>query len=452
MVFQAEVCVGDAKALIQGLAENSIDAVITDPPYELKTSAGRGFMGQAWDGSGVAFNVDLWEQVLRALKPGGMLAAFGSPRTWHRLAVAIEDAGFEIRDSIAWIHAQGMPHGLDLSKAADKKLGGVRKQVGVASDFARDGFTRKTDGGHQKPAAGQGGHGYQDRWSAPVTMPATSAAKQLEGWNSSLKPAMEPIVIARKPFKGALIDNVLTHGVGGINVGACRIGDADIQINVLEKCSPHGQVKKADYVPKQSKGRYPTNVVFTHHEDCEEECHLDCQIETLNQQAGLRHSGANPKRRNADKFRTTYRRFGGEKENLNATRGQEDNLASAFFPTFRFQSKASTRERPKSGRHQHTTVKPLDLMRWLTRLITPTGGVVLDPFAGSGTGAEAALLENMHFVGFEQDPKHLELVKIRMDRIGAQTTINTGKITAIRPTDRSDSLNPSKSKPAGDSQ
>jgi site-specific DNA-methyltransferase (adenine-specific) len=206
---------GDALEVLAGLADASVDAVVTDPPYEL------GFMGRTWDASGIAYNVDLWKQCLRVLKPGGHLLAFGGTRTSHRLTCAIEDAGFEIRDSISWIFGQGFPKSLDVSKAIDKATDAEHAVIGqyqppngmwnLANDEATPG-----DGGTM---------GKFDRRSESmgITAPATDDAKRWAGWGTALKPAHEPIVVARKPLAGTVTANVLAHETGAINIDACRV-------------------------------------------------------------------------------------------------------------------------------------------------------------------------------------------------------------------------------------
>jgi hypothetical protein len=204
------VLVGDCLAHVAKMADASIDAVVTDPPYELA------FMGKAWDASGITYRVELWREILRVLKPGGHLLAFGATRTYHRLACAIEDAGFEIRDSLMWIYATGFPKSLDVSKAIDKAAGAERPVVGYGK--GRTGQAVETH------ADVHGDDAYEWPGAFDVTAPATDGAKQWAGWGTALKPAHEPIVMARKPFSGTVAANVQAHGTGAINVDGCRIG------------------------------------------------------------------------------------------------------------------------------------------------------------------------------------------------------------------------------------
>jgi len=200
---------GNAKEVLTFMASNSIDSIVTDPPYEL------GFMGKSWDSTGIANDVELWKEVLRVLKPGGHLLSFGGSRTYHRMAVAIEDAGFEIRDQIMWVYGSGFPKSLNIDKAIDKAAGVEREVLGVKRmqpDIRGNNYA-------------QGKRDYAgDTVPQYITEPATAAAKQWQGWGTALKPAHEPIVLARKPVEGTVANNVLTYGVGGINIDGTRVG------------------------------------------------------------------------------------------------------------------------------------------------------------------------------------------------------------------------------------
>jgi site-specific DNA-methyltransferase (adenine-specific) len=197
---------GDCRQQLATLPDNSVHAIITDPPYEL------GFMGKTWDSTGIAYNVEVWTQCLRVLKPGGHLLAFGGSRTYHRLACAIEDAGFEIRDQIMWVYGSGFPKSLDVSKAIDKQAGAERQVVGNHPNPASSIYSQSQN---KMPA------------NVNITAPSTDAAKQWDGWGTALKPAHEPIVLARKPLNGTVANNVLTHGVGALNIDESRITSTD---------------------------------------------------------------------------------------------------------------------------------------------------------------------------------------------------------------------------------
>jgi len=379
---------GDCLDALALLPEASVDAVITDPPYELS------FMGKGWDGTGIAFDPATWALCMRALKPGGHLLAFGGSRTWHRLACAVEDAGFELRDSIAWLYGSGFPKSLDVSKAIDKVAG---------VEFA------------SKPASGVGfmntsADGYNTTINQLTRVgESTDAARQWAGWGTALKPAFEPIVVARKPLIGTVAANVLAHGAGGLNIDACRIHAADVPAGRTR----HGggivgngsSYELPDVRPESPAGRWPTNVVLD----------ID-QADVLDAQSGTLKSGANPTRRGSDKFRDAYGEFAGQQECV-AHRGADSGGASRFFPVFKYQAKAPARERPKVDGIAHPTVKPLALMRWLAKLVTPPGGTILDPFAGSGTTGEACVLEGFDVVLIEREADYIPLIHERFHRI-----------------------------------
>ena len=388
---RATVYHGDCLEVLAELPDASVDAVVTDPPYEL------GFMGKGWDASGIAYRVDLWAECLRVLKPGGHLLAFGGTRTWHRLACAIEDAGFEVRDSIAWMYGSGFPKSLDVSKAIDKAAGAERQVIGPHR-YAH----LKTGGSHSEHSVGLG-----KRLGAEMveTAPATDAAREWSGWGTALKPAHEPIVVARKPLVGTVAANVLEHGTGALNIDACRIASPDGVPMFAQKGrdSANGiygdglngskSLGERDY----TTGRWPANVVLD--ED---------QAAELDRQSGVSQSRIGKPRGAA----------AGKGWGMTATGAEYDDNggASRFF----YVAKAPARERPKVDGTAHPTVKPLTLMRWLCRLVTPPDGVILEPFAGSGTTVEAALLEGFHVVGIEREADYLPLIQARLDRVAAQ--------------------------------
>ena len=353
---------GDCREVMRTLGNASIDAIVTDPPYEL------GFMGKAWDRTGIAYDPQVWAEALRVLKPGGHLLAFGGTRTWHRLAAAIEDAGFEIRDSIAWLYGSGFPKSLDVSKAIDKAAGVERKVVGSKLD--RPGY-HLSEPGKSNGVLG-GGHGLHTDAEArlrasEVTAPATEEAARWQGWGTALKPAFEPIVVARKPFPGTVAANVLANGTGALNIDGCRVTPAGLD--------DYGRsANRADGTNS------PSRAIF----------------------GGL---GAKP----------TVAHDGGRWP-ANVTLDESQAEALGEPARFFYCAKASTSERPKVDGKAHATVKPLTLMRWLVRLVTPLGGIVLDPFAGSGTTLEAAYLEGFSSVGIELEDDHVPLINERFNR------------------------------------
>lgn len=383
---------GDCREVIASMPDASVDAIITDPPYEI------GFMGKGWDRSGIAFNTDLWADCLRVLKPGGHLAAFGAPRSWHRLAVAVEDAGFEIRDSIAWLYGQGFPKSMNVSKAIDRHLGAERKVTReAATPYAageNSNFDRRVS---------------IDRERRDV--PATAEARKWEGWGTTLKPAFEPILIARKPFSGTVAQNVLKHGVGALNIDATRIPGEWTTWQVQQGKALAGGTSSVDTVgwnngfvgEQHAGGRHPANVA------------LDAsQAEALDAEVGILKSGALKAHENKHALPSSYSTgFKFVTSEFEANEGGP----SRFFPVFHYAAKAKKAERPQIDGIGHPTVKPLDLMRWLVRLLTPPEGLILEPFAGSGTTIEAALEEKMSIVAIEMEGAYLPLIEQRIARV-----------------------------------
>ena len=342
---------GDCLDVLKSLPDNSVDAVVTDPPYGLS------FMGKKWD-----YDVpseDVWRECLRVLKPGGHLLAFAGTRTQHRMAVRIEDAGFEIRDMIAWLHGQGFPKNHDVSKAIDKAAG-VEGTFGAPKSPAHAGWIERG-----RMRGDEGHEGYQRPWmsdpeavdkNARQYIGGTEAARQWQGWGTALKPAMEPVTVARKPLIGTVAENVLAHGTGAINVGGCKVG------NEVLPAATAGQAKIGTFerglmITPERTGRWPANVI---HDGSEEPVGL---------------------------------------------------LGDAV--RFFYCAKASKRDRGKGN--NHPTVKPTDLMRYLVRLVTPPGGVVLDPFMGSGSTGKAAVLEGFGFIGIEREKQYIEIARARIE-------------------------------------
>lgn len=464
---------GNCLDLLATLDADSIDSCVTDPPY------GLGFMGKAWDSdflpgdspmrrtaqrdavnTGAARQggrqracgdygkrmardsrefqawVTSWAvEVLRVLKPGAHLLAFGGTRTYHRLACAIEDAGFEIRDTLAWMYGQGFPKSLDVSKAIDKAAGAEREVVGSKP-------VTKVTGGRALDFGADGEFGRQRSGEIDITAPATDAARQWQGWGTALKPAFEPIVLARKPLVGTVAANVMQHGTGALNVDGCRIGvgeggTRDGEPSDERRYSDRGAVHfTATPGPRggDARGRWPANVLLGHHEKCVEPggcrtetwlnvhgnsegrmirepkgwCHPDCAVRMLDEQSG---ESVTPTHVSRGRSHTGNAYSIGTMDKGEPTRGipsfGDSGGASRFFYT----AKASRREREGS---KHPTVKPLDLMRWLVRLVTPPGGTVLDPFAGTGTTGEAALMEGFSCVLIEREAEYVADIEKRL--------------------------------------
>lgn len=343
---------GDCIEVMRALPDNSIDSIVTDPPY------GLGFMGKAWDD--LPPGLPWARECLRVLKPGGHLLAFGGSRTWHRLAVAVEDAGFELRDSLAWLYGSGFPKSHDVSKGIDKAAGAERETQGhkVYGD------------GHVQRSTESIGYGGSDptRDARSITAPATPEAQQWQGWGTALKPAFEPIVMGRKPFPGTVAGNVLAHGTGALNIDGCRIGD--------------------------DAGRWPANVMLD-----------ESQADALDQQSGVL-KGKVGMTQHGSGTNSVYGKFGRSPQSLVQDGVEDIGGASRFF----YCSKAPKAERPNVDGVQHPTVKPLAVMRWLLRLVTPPGGITLDTFAGSGATGEAATLEGFKSILIEREAAYLPLI------------------------------------------
>jgi hypothetical protein len=401
---RATIYHGDCRDIMEGqLPDNWVDSIVTDPPYEL------GFMGKGWDGSGIAYSSEVWENAYRILKPGGHLLAFGGTRTWHRLAVAIEDAGFEIRDNVAYLHdgglpgplawcyGSGFPKSLDVSKAIDKAAGAERVPSGAYTATQCDFIQR----GEACP-----GHGDESSLSSTVihrlpTAPATPAAQQWQGWGTALKPAFEPIVVARKPLIGTVAENVLAHGTGALNIDGCRIGTTD-NLNGGTFGGIFGNGAATIDKPIGT-GRWPANVILDESQAAE----LDRQSGQAGGGFGVRGTGGQ-----------TYANGKGFANTLAET-GQsvgygDSGGASRFF----YCPKAGKKERPNVDGVAHPTVKPLKLMEYLCRLVTPPGGTILEPFSGSGTTIEAALNEGFNVIGIEMTDEYLPLIMARIERHG----------------------------------
>jgi len=465
-LMTSRVIQGDCVEVMRGLPECSVDAIVTDPPYGLE------FMGKDWDAPwksgevvavtdeatngafytkgfkhGVRYSRGRAEmlafqdwftvvasEALRVLKPGGHLLAFGGTRTYHRMACAIEDAGFEIRDSIHWVYGSGFPKSLNIGKAIDKAAGAEREVVGERKQRGRP---KAHDDEFQKNTS-----------SSPVellTAPATDEARRWEGWGTALKPAHEPVVVARKPLVGTVAGNVLVWGTGGLNIDGCRVaipdGEKVPRLNVpYELKSDNGFGQQVDKRMGQmlgnesASGRWPANVVFDR-----------AAGEALDQQSGERPAGTFPAERGAS-VATSFA-SGKQPGDQAAHRLTDKGGASRFFTQadfgpddwpFVYQAKPSRKERnagldglpegyaartngfsdklsdtkiPRAN--HHPTVKPVALMRHLVRLVTPPGGVVLDPFAGSGTTLVAAILEGFDCIGIEMTDEYLPIIEGR---------------------------------------
>jgi site-specific DNA-methyltransferase (adenine-specific) len=406
---------GNSKQILPTLPENSIDSIVTDPPYEL------GFMGKSWDSTGVANDVELWKEVLRVLKPGGYLLSFGGSRTYHRMAVAIEDAGFEIRDQIMWVYGSGFPKSLNIDKAIDKAAGVEREILGVSR--------MQPDIRGNNYAQGKREYG-GDTVPQYITEPSTDLAKQWQGWGTALKPAHEPIVLARKPFTGTVVNNVLSYGTGGINIDKARvIHNEPIKTMKAQVGGDkvYGQSGRHEQTTELKEGgRWPANFI---HDGSNEVVELFPDSKGMASQKNSPNSkiyGGN----SLTASKTTFPEF---REGFN-----DSGSAARFF----YCAKAGKRDRnegldsfndkeihrfgagigegktpnaPSIEKNHHPTVKPTDLMQYLCRLITPPNGTILDPFLGSGSTGKAAMYEGFKFVGIELTDEYLPIAKARIE-------------------------------------
>lgn len=368
---------GACAEVMATMPAESVDSIVTDPPY------GLGFMGKAWDIS--VPEEAAWEQCLRVLKPGGHLLAFGGSRTYHRLACSIEFCGFEIRDQIMWIYGSGFPKSMDVSKAIDKAAGAEREKIAVGSPVKRmiPGADQNETGTWIK----DNGREYQPG----VEIPATEADRQWDGWGTALKPAHEPIVVARKPIVGTVAANVLAHGTGAINVVGCRVGTESTtrQCNAGTGNRENWRTGNEAGTHGSESGRWPANVI---HDGSEEVVALFPVVK-----AGGNVSGKTPSRTGGEGT-NCY----GEYERV-AWDGHGDfGSAARFF----YCAKADKDDRGKGN--NHPTVKPTDLMRYLIRMVTPPGGVVLDCFMGSGSTGKAAVAEGFRFIGIEREDESFD--------------------------------------------
>jgi hypothetical protein len=427
-------------------------------------------MGRDWDD--LPPGLPWAQECLRVLKPGGHLLAFGGSRTWHRLAVAVEDAGFEVRDSIAWLYGSGFPKSLNVATAVDKlRASGdgtglladeakfcewMREHSGLTESDARRllGSARFLTGvveivntaTVEAPRMGRramvptsaawtkvrphlatippawvedlvknppqpSGDTPGEAWN-PGKGQGTAGDNEWQGWGTALKPAFEPIVVGRKPLVDTVAGNVLAHGTGALNIDGCRVPHASAA-DLAESAGknrhadfgtePGGNAVYGDFsmVPSRNydgtAGRWPTNVVLD-----------GSQADALDEQSGTTASRIGKPRGAAS----------GDGWGMTATGAEYDDRggASRFFPTFRYEAKAPTAERPRHGEVAHPTVKPLDLMRWLVRLVTPPGGTVLEPFAGSGTTAEACVIEGFRCIAIEREAAYLPLIVARLSK------------------------------------
>ncbi len=415
-----EIIQGDCLEKLKDLADNSVDSIVTDPPYGLS------FMGKKWD-----YDVpskEVWKECLRVLKPGGYLLSFAGTRTQHRMAVNIEDAGFEIRDMIAWVYGSGFPKSLNIGKAVDKLQGNKREEYEYEHPQRKNrsanysvGFSdseeRKNEGGSK--------------------IMATKGTSEWEGWGTALKPALEPITVARKPLaEKTVAENVLKYGTGGINIDGSRVGTED---NTHRKNKPYENDRTLnpgswkEHTTGSDLGRFPANLI---HDGSDEVVSLFPDTKSGSHKAG--------QPRNAES-KTSY-----VMPNITT---YSDNGSSGSAARFFYCAKASKADRDEGlegfeeerhadrniddgvggdnprnrtnnpRKNHHPTVKPTKLMQYLVKLVTQKGGVVLDPFMGSGSTGKACKIEGFDFIGIELDPEYVKIAEARIKAVSIENIL-----------------------------
>jgi len=398
---------GDCIEQMQKLIDEGVqvESVVTDPPYEL------GFMGKSWDASGIAFDKKTWKLAFQLLKPGGYLLAFSASRNYHRMAVAVEDAGFEIRDQIMWIYGSGFPKSLNIGMGVDKKQGNERVTVG---ERTRNVKPFDDDNGWNSNNT-TGNHIY------------TKGNTEWEGWGTALKPAHEPIVMARKPLEGTVVDNVLEHGVGGINIDECRVGKEILEEQIAGRSNKIGTFERKNMITPKREGRFPSNVMHDG-SDVVQDIFPNTKSSNVSRErkAGTefgQSSGWN-KHNNVDSgLMPAYGDEGSASRYFYCpkTSKSERNQGLVEFDDKQYshdgrkKSIENPYQRNKSiSKNSHPTVKPVELMKYLCRLVTPKGGTVLDPFMGSGSTGMAAKDEGFDFIGIEREKEYFEISEQRI--------------------------------------
>ena len=417
---------GDCLNVLKMMIEDEVfvDSIVTDPPYEL------GFMGRSWDSTGIAFQKETWELCLKVLKPGGHLLAFSGSRTYHRMAVAIEDAGFEIRDQVMWLYGSGFPKSMNVGKALDKKLGNERESFGTKLKKAGD----MRGGNYVK------GGDYKS-----IEIEITKGNTEWEGWGTALKPAHEPLVLARKPLsENSVVDNVLKHRTGGINIDECRVEGNDakypdtnpdfrdqgrqskenigidkLSFGQTENVKRKKVVRKSrdengvwtndnsgmkaegsEYADADPRGRFPSNVMHDGSGSIKE------LFEDKSKYFYCAKTSKAERNQGLDNFIKKNKVFNGQSPNASKDmKGVEQKFTT------------------KPSANIHPTVKPIKLMKYLCRLITPKGGTILDPFMGSGSTGMAAKEENFDFVGIEKEKEYFNIASARIESVETKSSL-----------------------------
>ena len=417
---------GDCLNVLKMMIEDEVfvDSIVTDPPYEL------GFMGRSWDSTGIAFQKETWELCFKVLKPGGHLLAFSGSRTYHRMAVAIEDAGFEIRDQVMWLYGSGFPKSMNVGKALDKKLGNERESFGTKLKKAGD----MRGGNYVK------GGDYKS-----IEIEITKGNTEWEGWGTALKPAHEPLVLARKPLsEKSVVDNVFKHRTGGINIDECRVEGNDakypdtnpdfrdqgrqskenmgidkLSFGQTENVKRKKVVRKSrdengvwtndnsgmkaegsEYADADPRGRFPSNIMHDGSGSIKE------LFEDKSKYFYCAKTSKAERNQGLDNFIKKNKVFNGQSPNASKDmKGVEQKFTT------------------KPSANIHPTVKPIKLMKYLCRLITPKGGTILDPFMGSGSTGMAAKEENFEFVGIEKEEEYFNIATARIESVETKSTL-----------------------------
>lgn len=432
-----ELFTGDCRnIMLTCMGDNSVDSVVCDPPYEL------GFMGKSWDNTGIAYDVAMWKEVLRVLKPGGHLLSFGGSRTYHRMACAIEDAGFEIRDQIMWVYGSGFPKSMDVSKAIDKAAGAEREVVGVKP--GHEGFANRGNMSSVQSLTGTmgGDGGFARPWMNDPeavekyhmqTAPSTPEAKQWEGWGTALKPAHEPIVMARKPLIGTVAANVLMHGTGALNIDASRVRDGSETGDVKPTYAPNHAnavfgvgMGGGDW--KNIQGRFPANLIHDGSDEVLAAFPVSSTTGTRKQPDRVQQdAGSTPFTRGKDAPEYTDSGSAARFFYCAKTSRADRNEGCGSLPE-RSAAECVDREEGSAGvvhsraganrtsgaANIHPTVKPNALMRYLVRMVTPPNGIVFDPFTGSGSTGKAAMQEGFQFKGCELSAEYSAIAAARI--------------------------------------
>jgi DNA modification methylase len=504
--YENRVLLGKCLDVLRELPDECLDACVTDPPYGLGTKepmveqlvaflqgadldTGGDFMGAKWDVPSVL----VWREVYRVLKPGAHVLSFGGCRAWDLISMGLRAAGFEYRDTISdeypsvpglqWIHSQGMPKNLNVSKEIDKEAGVEREVIG----------TYRVSGNALTPTKDKGGTFVTGAPNSPsgeleITAPATAEAKVWDGWGTGLKPAWEPILVFRKPLDGKVIDNVREHGTGAINIDATRVYTDWDEPDRPEswKASGHTnkpEAKKIAAPPGQGiichpKGRWPSNLVFTHvNGGCKRvgtntikakqliadpppagegstgatltvpdskdeanvwECVSGCPVRELDEQSGITQTSVGTYQRAVAENSPGWGSVSNKPQGTTIGYGDKGG-ASRFFPQFegtphfKYVAKPGKKETQLDGliKNDHNTKKPLELMRWLVKLVCPAGGIVLDPYCGSGTTLHAACEEGVRYVGIDEDPHAVEIAQARMDIVSGREQERKAQMSAF---------------------